>query len=521
MVCGFAPAGGYGYPGGIALYGLTASALALIPAAATVPVNGTHRLVARPTTTEGQPVADTSVVTGANPRPVSVMTDGAGRAELAYPGSAAGADTITATAAGQTASAAATWVVAPRTIRVVSPVGGSGFPAGQSVLVTGVATPTRPTLPVSHVTVNGVPVEAPDAGGRFFARVAVAAGANPFTFVATDAAGQTATTSLSLTGVKDRPGPVASGGPTDLTRLVPEYARTAYDARTRTLFADLAVRNRGGFRVAAPLVVAVRHLSDPTALPADTDGVAPDGLPYWDFTDLVPTGRRAPSATGTRTRRFTTPSGEPLAYELVVLARPNRPPAVGSVPPPGARADKPYRYPLTATDPDGDPVTFALAAGDGPAGMAVSTAGLVTWTPGPEIATGVGYAVKLTASDGGPLPAEQRYTVRLDTEPGNTAPHIWSTPPARVSSAQPYRYQVVAADDGRRPADVRVRRPAAGRDGHRANVRADHLGEPAGGRGDGAGAGRPGRGGPAVVHRGRRGPGDRPAGLGWPPTPSP
>lgn len=47
----------------------------------------------------------------------------------------------------------------------------------------------------------------------------------------------------------------------------------------------------------------------------------------------------------------------------------------------GATQDVPYSYQLTATDTDaGDTLTYSLLSG--PAGMTISTAGLISWTPG-------------------------------------------------------------------------------------------------------------------------------------------
>ena len=38
-----------------------------------------------------------------------------------------------------------------------------------------------------------------------------------------------------------------------------------------------------------------------------------------------------------------------------------------------------YNYGATATDPEGQPLTFSLAFG--PAGMSISPSGVVSWTP--------------------------------------------------------------------------------------------------------------------------------------------
>lgn len=73
----------------------------------------------------------------------------------------------------------------------------------------------------------------------------------------------------------------------------------------------------------------------------------------------------------------------------------NHPPVVHSTAPNLGVVGQNYVYQVGATDPDGDPLTYALALA--PAGMAVSASGLIQWTPAP---TQTGFnEVKLIVSD--------------------------------------------------------------------------------------------------------------------------
>jgi VCBS repeat-containing protein len=86
------------------------------------------------------------------------------------------------------------------------------------------------------------------------------------------------------------------------------------------------------------------------------------------------------------------------------------PPAVTSTPVTTATEGQPYTYQVTATDSDGDAVSFALDVA--PAGMAVDPAsGLITWTPG---VTQVGVnQVTVHVQDGSGLSATQSYAITV------------------------------------------------------------------------------------------------------------
>ncbi|TVR95235.1 MAG: choice-of-anchor A family protein [Wenzhouxiangellaceae bacterium] len=73
----------------------------------------------------------------------------------------------------------------------------------------------------------------------------------------------------------------------------------------------------------------------------------------------------------------------------------NRAPVIHSTPPLTAKTGLPYRYAIIASDPDDDPLTFALV--EGPVGMALDTlTGELTWEP-----ESVGsYPVSIVVSDG-------------------------------------------------------------------------------------------------------------------------
>ena len=91
----------------------------------------------------------------------------------------------------------------------------------------------------------------------------------------------------------------------------------------------------------------------------------------------------------------------------------NRPPAFTSTPLLTGTATQAYAYQAAASDPDGDPLSFALSVA--PAGMAVSNAGLVTWTP--AVAQVGPNAVTITVSDGRGGSDAQSYSVQVAPPP--------------------------------------------------------------------------------------------------------
>jgi hypothetical protein len=79
----------------------------------------------------------------------------------------------------------------------------------------------------------------------------------------------------------------------------------------------------------------------------------------------------------------------------------NRPPVVGPIDAQRITSGTELRLTVTATDPDGDSITFALDEG-APVGMTIDPAtGVITWTPTREQVREEPYVVMLTATDDG------------------------------------------------------------------------------------------------------------------------
>jgi RHS repeat-associated protein len=113
----------------------------------------------------------------------------------------------------------------------------------------------------------------------------------------------------------------------------------------------------------------------------------------------------------------------------------DRPPVITSRPSFRATAENPYQYQVVAADPEGQLVTYSLVGA--PAGMAISSTGLVTWTPaldqaGPHI-------VNVAADDPAGNRATQRFALQVRV---NQAPEIVSAPVTSVVAATTYRYDV-------------------------------------------------------------------------------
>ncbi|MGL4422683.1 MAG: fibro-slime domain-containing protein, partial [Gemmataceae bacterium] len=449
VVYGFELYDSYGYVGGLAFKNLTpVAAVSLTPAAATVPVHGSHRLVARVTGAAGQPlqgqtvtftVAGThSTVTG------SAFTDMSGQAMFEYAGTIAGTDTVTANAGGPTATATINWVVAPLAIEIISPTNGSPYPSGSTVLVTGIATPTLPTLPVAGVTVNGQPVDSLDASGRFFTRVTVpATGAATFQFIATDVYGQTASTTLTLNRTELEPDAIDFNTLLDATRVRPRFHRTSLDDSSKTFFTDVSLRNEGQYALDTPLIVVLDDLSDPTVRPTNHDGLTPQGKPFWNYSSLV-AGRTLAvnGTTGTQTLSFENPFRRRFDYSLTVMGRPNRAPEFTSAPTIEVVLGNTYRYQSAATDPDGDAVDYRLPMRPSGMNFVAGKAGLIEWTP-----TALGnHVVRVLADDKRGGIATQEFTLQVVPVGDNRPPAFQTAPIVTAYVNAPYSYAANATD---------------------------------------------------------------------------
>jgi YD repeat-containing protein len=162
---------------------------------------------------------------------------------------------------------------------------------------------------------------------------------------------------------------------------------------------------------------------------------------------------------GTATQTFT----------LVVADTPaNRPPVITSSPSLAGASLMAYQYQVTATDPEGQAVSFLRL--QAPAGMVLDPqSGLLTWTPG---ADQLGpNRVSIGARDPGGATAVQTFTITVAD--GDRPPAISSTqPPTTATVGLTYRYDIQATDpdsfDNLRvvldtaPAGMTVERASAG-----------------------------------------------------------
>lgn len=133
-------------------------------------------------------------------------------------------------------------------------------------------------------------------------------------------------------------------------------------------------------------------------------------------------------------------------YSLqITQALGNLPPSFTSTPIVDATFGSAYSYSLTATDPQGYPLTFALASG--PTGMTLS-GNTLTWTPS-GTQTG-SQSVTVTVSDGHGGTATQSFSISLHAQSGETPPAFESTPVTSYTlthaATQLYTYNAHALD---------------------------------------------------------------------------
>jgi len=329
-------------------------------------------------------------------------------------------------------------------IRVESPAHESRLDVDLETVITGHAFPGRTGVPLAAVLIDGTPVDALDAGGAFFTRVTIAPGYNTFEFTAIDVAGATDTQTHTLIGDPGEPPQTQLQKMTDLAEFITTYYWTSFHDQDEVLYADIELTNSGPYAVDGPLYLGVTNLSDPRVHVYQPDGVSEEGIPYFDFSNLVGDGVFSPGemTSAPYPLSFANPHRTPFTYDLVLLGGTNRPPGFTTVPKVAAVNGQQYSYASHALDPEGNPVSYSLTAH--PDSMTIDAAGVVTW-PVEQVQLG-NHTVTVTATDDRGASTAQSFTLTVQPPAPNRPPVFDSVPVVTAYVDTEYSYDADASD---------------------------------------------------------------------------
>lgn len=175
--------------------------------------------------------------------------------------------------------------------------------------------------------------------------------------------------------------------------------------------------------------------------PSATDAETPQGLtfsilnrPSWaSFSSVTGTLSGTPSANqaGTYANIVISVSDGALVaalptFSLTVTAAANRPPVISGTPATSVVVGQAYRFAPTATDPDGDSLTWAISGKPGPAVFNVAT-GELTWSPG---STGTWSNIIITVTDSrGASASLPSFSITVTSPPATGSATIsWTAP---------------------------------------------------------------------------------------------
>jgi len=133
------------------------------------------------------------------------------------------------------------------------------------------------------------------------------------------------------------------------------------------------------------------------------------------------------------------------AFDLTVTAQssgPNRAPIISGTPPTTVVAGATYTFTPTASDADGDPLTFAIHNKPAWATFSASTGQLMGVPP----SAGTFSAIGISVSDGKAAVALTDFDILVTPSTTNHAPVISGTPMTSVEAGQPYTFVPTASD---------------------------------------------------------------------------
>lgn len=235
--------------------------------------------------------------------------------------------------------------------------------------------------------------------------------------------------------------------------LAPSYGRTSLDGENRDLHTELQVTNLGSQAITGRVVVVVENISDIDAAALHPDGLLPDGRPYWDLThEMDSQPLEAGASIRSRPIAFRNDSGERFSYQLRTYGSLNTAPsAFESKPIESIEAGSTYSYVASASDPEGQSLTYTKVAG--PEAMQVDpVTGEVTWvTDTPDIGS---HRVTLRATDPYGLYVEQTFALEVLASLQNRPPVFTSDPVTDAIASSGFEVTTVGVGDS--PAGVAV-----------------------------------------------------------------
>lgn len=131
------------------------------------------------------------------------------------------------------------------------------------------------------------------------------------------------------------------------------------------------------------------------------------------------------------------------AFSVTVEESPNRSPVISGSPATAVIAGQAYSFQPTASDPDGDALTYSIANLPAWATFSSST-GRLAGTPSTSFAGITFSGITISVSDGAVSTSLPAFSIVVET--GNRAPAISGTPAASATAGQAYTFQPSASD---------------------------------------------------------------------------
>ncbi len=230
------------------------------------------------------------------------------------------------------------------------------------------------------------------------------------------------------------------------------YSGTTFNRASDQLLFLTRTENTASLIVRPPVVQVFERIEEPTQTLANADGLLETSDPYLVIAAGLPGEPQLTPGATTRDRLvlFGNPEREKVRFTSAWRALGNRAPSFTSFPATTAVIGAPYFYQARATDPEGDPLNYALTVA--PDGLRVDpNTGILSWNQdadptGPTEADIGSHAISLVATDSGGLQASQQFTIQVVPSTVNRPPVITSVPVTSIPDGSSYEYQIQAID---------------------------------------------------------------------------